>query len=124
RKKLSLNSHDQLAEVLPREHAEKGVRRGVEAVDDVLAVLDPFVAYVRRHFLEERRRAIRVITDDEALNHRAIHEQRQQVRSLRRLGRVVFGYESAQRDARATVEEARHGLEHRTADVLEVDVDA
>src|SRR5262249_4757241 len=118
------HSDDQLAEVLALQKAEERGWRVVEAVDDVLAVFDPAGAHERRHLLQKRRTAVGMVADDEAANHRAVHEQRPQVRSARHLRRVVFGDQPAQRNACAAIQALHDRGQHRAADVLEVDVDA
>ena len=76
------------------EQADEGSRCRVETVDDVFAVFDPPVADERSHLLHERRRPIVVVADDEAFDHRALNEQRPEIRTVRELRRVVLRNET------------------------------
>src|SRR5439155_21053173 len=85
------DAHQRLAEVLSLEQADERRRRGVEPVDDILAIPDSSVADERLHLLQERREAIVMVADDEAADHRSVHEQRPQVRAAGILREVVLG---------------------------------
>src|SRR5262249_13809993 len=118
------HANEHLPEVATLEETDQRCRRRVETVDDVLAELDAAVAYERRHLGEEGGKAIVVIADDEPFDHRALNEQRPEVRPAGILGGVVLGNHPAQRNAGATVNQLQYRSEHGAADVLEVDVDA
>src|SRR5262245_23771695 len=96
----------------------------LEAVDDILAVLQAPFSQPRRAVLLKRRRAVVVIEDDEALDERALDQKRPQVRTWRRFQRVVVGNQAAQWNPRVDVQQAKDGREDGTADVFKIHIDA
>src|SRR4029078_2599131 len=94
------------------------------SLDDVFTVLDAAVAHERGHFLQERRRAVVVIADDEAANHRSLHEDRPEIGPGYLLRRIVFRDQPAQGNAGTTIQQLQHRVEDGVAHVLEIDVDA
>src|SRR2546427_89123 len=113
-----------LAEVPAFEQTDERPRRGVETVDDVLAVLDSSVTDERHHLLQERREAIVVIADDEPADHRAVHEQRTQIGPAGILRDVVLRDHSAERNACELVQQSQHRGKDGAADVFEIHVNA
>src|SRR4051794_31341717 len=126
---LLRDAHHELAEVLALEQAHEGLRRVVEAVDHVLAVLDPALAQPLADLGRELTRLGLEVPDDEAADGEALRQDGAEdrggaVRSRRQLGHVVVGDEPAHWHAREIVEEREDRAPHRAADVLEIDVDA
>src|SRR5215207_10204386 len=126
---LLRDAHHELAEVLALEQAHEGLGRVVEAVDHVLAVLDPALAQPLADLGRELPRLRLEVPDDETANGEALRQDGAEdrggaVRSRRQLGHVVVGDEPAHGHAREVVEEREHRIPHRAADVLEIDVDA
>src|SRR2546427_415692 len=115
---------EHLAEVLAAEQADERLGRLLEALDDVLAVLQLALAQPARAVGEELRHPVGVIADDEAADGDAVDEHRREVRPRRHLRRVVLGDDAAERDARERVDVFQYGLQHVAADVVEVHVDA
>src|SRR5258705_9742900 len=120
--------HQLLAEVRALQKAHERRRRAVEAFGDELLVLDLALAHPARHVAQEVAVTRGEIADDEAADGQALgqhvaHHRRRPFRRYR-LGVVVMRDQAAHGNARKRVEQRKHRLEHRAADVLEIDVDA
>ncbi len=96
---------------------------------DVLAHLDPACRDPPVHLGGESVEFVIVIAAHETFHHDPLRDQREKqfgytvvVRS--RVGAVVARHQAADGYAGASVEQRPHGVEHRPADVLEIDVDA
>src|SRR5580658_1134210 len=122
------HAHHELAEILPREQSHEPARRVLESLDQLLAIADAAGAQPRAHVALKGREAPVVIEDDESLDADAPaqhggEQHRRAIDARGQLLEVVPGDESAQRHARADVEERCDGVQHRAADVLEVHID-
>src|SRR2546425_10110848 len=115
---------EHLAEVPAAQQADERLGRLLEALDDVLAVLQLALAQPARAVGEELRHPVGVVADDEAADGDAVDEHRRQVRPRRHLRGVVLGDDAAERDACERVDVFQYGLQHVAADVVEVHVDA
>ena len=97
---------------------------------DVFAGLDLAGREPFAHLLQELRiTGAVVVENDEALHADAAlqylgHEQRKAIFAIRQFGGVVLRDQAAQRNARLGVEQWQHGVEHGTADILEIHIDA
>src|SRR5689334_22798969 len=85
--RLRSEAHELLTEVLSFEHADEGLRCALEALRDRLAILDASVRDVLREVGQRRRPAVHVLAHDEALEQRAVREQRAEVLHAVRLRR-------------------------------------
>ena len=109
----------------PREEADERFGRAVDAVEDVLAVLDAAVGDPRGELGGARRVGVPVVEGVEPLHPRPLaHDVLDVVQRRRRAFEVVGRDVAAQHDAAAIGEPAQHGVEQLAADVVEEDVDA
>src|SRR5262245_34813083 len=121
--RVGTHLHEHLAGVATAQEPDERLGRAVEPIDDVLAVLQPPLAYPATTIGEELRHAIDVVADDEAADRHTIEQHGSEVRPGGQLGGVVLRDDAAERNTRKRVDEAQHGLEHVAADVVEVHVD-
>ena len=120
---IQLDQH--LAEILAAQQADEGARRLVDALDDVLAVLELAAPDPLAHLAARRAVALGEVGDDEALRpHPLADEGAEQARADRRRGGVVLRDRAAQRDAAEEVDVAQHGVGDLAADIVEIDVEA
>src|SRR6266403_939531 len=115
---------EHLAGVLAAQQPDQRLRRLLQALHDVLAVLQLALAQPARAIGEELRQPVGVIADEEATDGDAVDQHRREVRPRRHLGRVVLRDDAAERDARERVDVPQHRLEDVATDVVEVHVDA
>src|SRR5207247_981706 len=102
------------------EQADERARRLLEPIDDVLTIADAGLPHPARHLRQEIGLTVGVIGDDEAAHADAVDENWPQVGPAHRLRRIVLADEATERDARAGVDQAEHGVQDGPADVLEV----
>src|SRR5882724_4842944 len=115
---------EHLAGVLAAQQPDQRLWRLLQALHDVLAVLQLALAQPARAIGEELRQPVGVIADEEATDGDAVDQHRREVRPRRHLGRVVLRDDAAERDARERVDVPQHRLEDVATDVVEVHVDA
>ena len=118
-----------LPKFLPLSRPMNACGRVLKPVGDVLAILDPALLDPLRHVAHEIGEACGEIGDDEAADGEALGQDvaQQQLRRFgpgRQFGRVVLRDQPAHRNARERIEQRQHRIEHRAADILEIDVDA
>ena len=124
-----VDADEHLAEVLAAQEPDQGARGVLQAVDDVLAVLDAAVADQRADLGQEIRLLAGEVEHDEAAERQSFdqdlaHEQRDAIDATRQFGRIVMRDQPADGHAGERVEERQDRVEDGTADVLEVDVDS
>src|SRR6267143_4142050 len=108
---------EHLAGVLAAQQPDQRLRRLLQALHDVLAVLQLALAQPAPTVGEELRQPVGVIADEEATDGDAVDQHRREVRSRRHLGRVVLRDDAAERDARERVDVLQHRLEDVATDV-------
>ncbi len=122
------DADQQLAEILAVQEPDQGAWGVFQAVDDVLEVLDPTIAYHRSHLGQEVGLLLREVEHDEAAERQPLdqdlgHEQRNPIAADRQLLGVILRDEPADGHPGEVVEEGKNGIEDGPADVLEVDID-
>jgi 4-amino-4-deoxy-L-arabinose transferase-like glycosyltransferase len=123
------DSDQHLAEVLAAQESDQGAWGVLQAVDDVLAVLDSPLSHHRPDLGQEVRLLLRKVEHDEPAQRQPLdqdlsHQHRDPIAADRRLCGVVLRDEPADRHSCERVEEWQNGVEDGTADVLEIDVDS
>src|SRR5580658_1924846 len=119
-----LDTNDLLAEVLAAQDADECSRRLREAVRNVLAVANLALLHPRGKGEDGSGIFLRPFPDEKEPMKRGRRQRAEDRERSHWLLFVVLRDESANRNARAGVQEGRHGLEHLASHVLEVDVDA
>src|SRR4030095_3356022 len=99
-----LELHQQLAEILTPEKTDEGARRGLQAVHDVVAVLEPAFGVPAPALGEKIGHRAGVVGHEKAVHEDAAGEQRTPVWSADRPGGIVLGDEPAERNAGADVD--------------------
>ena len=124
------DAHELLAEVLAAQQPHEGARRVLDALGDILAVLDLALRAARSTRRAGNRPAWRAksVTMKPRIVSRLVSTVRIRIGSGSGLpagiGRVVLRDQAAHRNPRERIEQRKHRLEHRAADILEIDVDA
>src|ERR1700733_4042022 len=122
------DAHELLAEIGALQKSHERRRSAVETFSDELAMLEFAFAQPLRHVTQEVGVTRGEIADDEAADRQAFGQYRahHRRRPFRRagFGVVVMRDQAAYRHPRECVELRKHRLEHRAADILEIDVDA
>src|SRR5215469_5207075 len=116
--------HQQLTEILALQQAEEALRRILEPVDEILAIFELAAADPGGDVVQEILLAVGKVPDDEAADEKAFPQHREHVGAGKGRCHIVLRDEPADRDAGEGVEQRPYCLLHRTADILEIDIDA
>src|SRR4051812_16588492 len=122
------DTYQLLAEISAFQKAHERGRCAVEPFGNELLVLDLALAHPLRHVAQEIAVTRGKIADDETAEGQALgqdiaHHRCGPFRRLR-VGVVVMGDKPADRHPRERIEQREHRLEHGTADIFKIDVDA
>src|SRR5437763_2129138 len=122
-RRVGAEADQQFAEVLALQQADKGVRRVVEALDDIFAVFELTAFDERRRDRAELAVALPLVADDKALDAEPLAHRRHQVRAGPRRRVVVLGDHAAHDHAAEIVQPREDGVLHGAADILEINID-
>ncbi len=125
RRRIVGHADDQLAQLVAGEQPQQRLRCVLQPLGDGHLALQPTLGQPAGQLRTRLGVAVRVVEHDESLHPRAVDQQRQIAgRAARGRGLVVVVDGAADHHPRPPRQPPQRGLEHRPADVVEVDVDA